>query len=113
VHNVRIWSNRFGAGRDLVFRVLARLDNSSRASEGRVNLRYPRGRPQLVIDGKHIKWEPKRIGKVKLDGIQRLWLDQLYVEDESRWVYAPSDDVHVLEAVRPPSASDRSKPRDR
>ncbi len=112
-HNVRIWSNRFGADRGLVFKVLARMDNESREGRGRLALHRPGGRPQLQIDGTHIKWESPRVGKVRLKGTTRLWLDQLHVKTEARWVYVAPKGVPMLEAVVPPRPSDHARPRDK
>jgi len=112
-HNVRIWSNRFGAERGLVFKVLARLDNESREGRGRLLLHEKGGRPQLQIDGTHIKWESPRVGKVRLKGTKRLWLDRLHVESEARWVYAAPKGVPMLVAVPPPRPPDDARPRDK
>lgn len=102
IHNVRIWSNRFGAERGLVFKVLARDANKGNERKGKLALRHPGGRAQLVIDGKQVKWETTRLFGVSLRGVEKLWLDRFYVDTEKRWLYIVPDGQPTLEPIGPP-----------
>ncbi len=106
IHNVRIWANRFGADRGLVFKVIARMDNISREGRGRLTLTDPDGRPQLSVDGKDIRWDTSKVGTVRLKGVKKLYLDRLWVPEESRWLYTmDSSGTPVLVPIARPSES--------